>query len=120
LLGAVFVVLCPLAPPVVAAGVGAAYFDVARGSHPHDVAAAPAPGGVVYYTAQTTGRLGILDPGTGNFEEIPLGPNSAPHGVIVGPDGAAWITDSQNAIVRRPEDPRGASGRSARTSSTPI
>ena len=40
-------------------------------------------------------------PKTGKFEEIPLGPNSAPHGVIVGPDGAPWITDGgQNAIVR--------------------
>ena len=72
-----------------------------RGGHPHDVAAAPAAGGVVYYTAQMTGKLGILDPKTGKVEEIPLGPNSAPHGVIVGPDGAAWITDGgQNAIVR--------------------
>jgi virginiamycin B lyase len=33
--------------------------------------------------------------------EIPLGRDSAPHGVIVGPDGAPWITDSGlNAIVR--------------------
>jgi hypothetical protein len=39
----------------------------------------------VYYTAQTTGKLGILDPKSGKYEEIPLGPNSAPHGVIVGP-----------------------------------
>jgi len=39
----------------------------------------------VYYTAQATGKLGILDPGTGKVEEIPLGPDSAPHGVIVGP-----------------------------------
>ncbi len=77
------------------------YFDVARGSHPHDVAATPATGGPVYYTAQNTGKLGILDPKTGKFEEIPLGRNSAPHGVIVGPDGAPWITDGgQNAIVR--------------------
>jgi virginiamycin B lyase len=77
------------------------YFDVARGSHPHDVAAAPAPGGPVYYTAQTSGKLGILDPKSGKYEEIPLGRNSAPHGVIVGPDGAPWITDGgQNAIVR--------------------
>ena len=78
-----------------------AYFDVAPGSHPHDVAAAPAPGGPVYYTAQRSGKLGILDPKSGKYEEIPLGRNSAPHGVIVGPDGAPWITDGgQNAIVR--------------------
>ncbi len=93
--------LAQVAPTVDAAPVEPVYFDVTRGAHPHDVAAAPAAGGPVYYTAQATGRLGILDPKTGKFEEIPLGPRSAPHGVIVGPDGAPWITDSgQNAIVR--------------------
>lgn len=77
------------------------YFDVSRGSHPHDVAAVPGAGAPVYYTAQMTGKLGILDPASGKFEEIALGPSSAPHGVIVGPDGAAWVTDGgQNAIVR--------------------
>ncbi len=77
------------------------YFDVAPGSHPHDVAATPAPGGPVYYTAQATGKLGILDPRTGKFDEVALGNGSAPHGVIVGPDGAPWITDGgRNAIVR--------------------
>jgi len=78
-----------------------AYFDVSRGSHPHDVAAAPGAASPVYYTAQMTGKLGILDPKTGKFEEIGLGARSAPHGVVVGPDGAPWITDGgQNAIVR--------------------
>ena len=77
------------------------FFDVSRGAHPHDVAATPVAGGAVYYTAQSTGKLGILDPKSGKFEEIALGARSAPHGVIVGPDGAAWITDGgQNAIVR--------------------
>ena len=77
------------------------YFDVSPGAHPHDVAAAPGSGAPVYYTAQRTGKLGILDPKTGKYEEIALGPRSAPHGVIVGPDGAPWITDGgQNAIVR--------------------
>nr|MBA3285556.1 hypothetical protein [Nitrosopumilus sp.] len=38
---------------------------------------------------------------TGKTHHIPLGQGSAPHGVIVGPDGAPWITDGGlNAIVR--------------------
>ncbi len=91
----------PFAALAAGAGADATYFNVAKGSHPHDVAAAPGSGAPVYYTAQTTGKLGILDPKSGKYEEIPLGPNSAPHGVIVGPDGAPWITDGgQNAIVR--------------------
>ena len=92
---------CTLAAPMGAAGAEAVYFDVPRGAHPHDVAATPVPGGPVYYTAQATGKLGILDPKTGKVEEIALGTRSAPHGVIIGPDGAPWITDGgQNAIVR--------------------
>lgn len=76
------------------------YYDVVSGSGPHDVAAAP-NGGVVYYTAQRQGALGIVDPSSGKVEQIKLGDRSSPHGVIVGPDGAAWITDSGlNAIVR--------------------
>jgi virginiamycin B lyase len=42
-----------------------------------------------------------LHPDTGHVDEIDLGPGSAPHGVIVGPDGAPWITDGGlNAVVR--------------------
>lgn len=74
-------------------------FPVPAGSGPHDVA--PAPDGTVWYTAQRTGKLGKLDPATGQTTEVPLGMGSAPHGVIVGPDGHAWVTDSGlNAIVR--------------------
>ena len=75
-------------------------FDVPAGSHPHDVAPAP-DGGPVYFTAQRSGHLGILDPATGRVDLVSLGPGSAPHGVIVGPDAAAWVTDGGlNAIVR--------------------
>ena len=53
-------------------------FDVARGSHPHDVA--PAPDGSVWYTAQFQGALGILNPNSGQATQISLGAGSAPHG----------------------------------------
>ena len=65
----------------------------------HDIA--PAPDGGVWFTAQRTGHLGYFDPRTGRTELIALGNGSSPHGVIPGPDKAAWITDGgQQAIVR--------------------
>src|SRR6202158_3540745 len=82
-----------------AAAAQVSYYDVPRGAHPHDVA--PAPDGTVWYTAQSQGALGILDPKTSKVTQIPLGPGAAPHGVIVGPDRAAWVTEGgQNAIGR--------------------
>ena len=64
----------------------------------HDVA--PAPNGLVWWTAQSDGYLGILDPKTGQNKLVKLGEDSAPHGVIQSKDGKAWITDGgQNAIV---------------------
>jgi len=65
----------------------------------HDVA--PAPDGGVWFSAQGSGHLGWFDPKTGRTELIALGPRSSPHGVIQGPEGAAWLTDGgQQAIVR--------------------
>ncbi len=65
----------------------------------HDIA--PAPDGGVWYSAQRSGHLGWFDPKSGKSELISLGGGSSPHGVIQGPDKAAWLTDSgQNAMVR--------------------
>jgi virginiamycin B lyase len=65
----------------------------------HDVA--PAPDGGVWFSAQRSGHLGWFDPKSGRTELVALGAGSSPHGVIQGPDRAAWLTDSgQNAIVR--------------------
>jgi virginiamycin B lyase len=62
---------------------------------------APARDGTVWYTAQAAGKLGRLNPATRKVTEVELGDGSAPHGVIVGPDGAPWVTDGGlNAIVR--------------------
>src|SRR5689334_10974081 len=75
-------------------------FTMPTGSHPHDVAPA-ADGRTIWYTAQAAGELARLDPKTGKSHIIALGKGSAPHGVIVGPDGAPWITDGGlNAIIR--------------------
>ena len=69
----------------------------------HDLA--PAPDGGVWFTAQRSGHLGWFDPASGRTELIELATGqsgrSSPHGVIQGPDKAAWITDGgQNALVR--------------------
>src|SRR2546423_4047703 len=54
------------APPAASPSVQRTYtlheYSVPAGSHPHDVA--PAPDGKVWYTAQATGELGLLDPAT--------------------------------------------------------
>ena len=65
----------------------------------HDLA--PAPDGGVWFSAQRSGHLGWFDPVSGRTELVALGPGSSPHGVIQGPDKAAWLTDGgQGAIVR--------------------
>lgn len=65
----------------------------------HDLA--PASDRGVWFTAQASGHLGWFDPASGKTELIALGQGSSPHGVIQGPDKAAWITDGGlNAIVR--------------------
>jgi virginiamycin B lyase len=93
------ILLISFAPPALAAGPAVYEFALPVESHPHDVA--PAADGGVWYTAQSRGLLGHLDPKSGKIRQIPLGKGSSPHGVIVGPDRAPWVTDSGlNAIVR--------------------
>lgn len=76
----------------------------------HDVWAPGMPGDPVWFSAQGSGHLGILDPKSGEVRFVALGRDSAPHGVTAGPDGAAWLADGgQNAIVR--VDPRGGAVR---------
>ena len=61
----------------------------------------PAPTAASGTRASASARSDISTRRPATVEEIPLGAGSAPHGVIVGPDGAPWITDGGlNAIVR--------------------
>src|SRR3954451_1505016 len=79
-------------------------YQVPAGTHPHDgapIITNQNNSTIVWFTAQATGKLGKLDEATGEIHLIPLGQGSAPHGVIIGPDSAPWITDGGlNAIVR--------------------
>jgi virginiamycin B lyase len=89
------------APLLVAAQVSVQEYPIPKGLYAHDVWADPAPDGPVYFSAQRSGQLGILDAKSGKVETVALGSGSSPHGVTVAPDGAAWLTDGgQNAIVR--------------------
>src|SRR5438105_9129461 len=75
------------------------YYPVAAGMCSRDVT--PAPDGTIWYCGQRNGTLGRLDPKDGSFKQVDLGKGAAPHGVIIGPDGAPWITEGgQNAIAR--------------------
>jgi virginiamycin B lyase len=87
------------APPATDEGVTIAAFPVPAGSGPHDVS--PAADGGVWFTAQDSGHLGLLDPTTGATRLTDLGDGSRPHGVITAADGAAWVTDGgRNSIIR--------------------
>ena len=88
-------------PLLCEAEVSVQEYPLPKGLGVHDVWADAAPGGPVYFSAQGSGHLGILDPKSGKVETVALGRGSSPHGVIAGPDGAPWLTDGgQNAIVR--------------------
>ena len=63
--------------------------------------ATPAPDGTIWFCGQRNGTLGRLDPRDGSYKLVDLGKGAAPHGVIIGPDGAPWVTEGgQNAIAR--------------------
>ena len=90
-----------LLPFTAFAQVSVQEYSIPRGHRVHDVWADARPDGPVWFSAQGSGHLGILDPKSGKVEFVPLGQGSSPHGVIAAADGAPWLTDGgQNAIVR--------------------
>src|SRR5258707_4113645 len=88
-------------PFVCEAQVSVQEYPIPKDLRAHDVWADAAPGGPVYFSAQGSGHLGILDPKSGKVETVALGRGSSPHGVTMGPDGGGYLTDGgQNAIGR--------------------
>jgi len=103
------VVLVAIRPAAVSSSQNLALAEYpAPGGSLHD--AVPDGKGWVWYTAVGGGQgsIGGINPATGETVVVPLGASSAPHGIIMGPDGAAWITDGGlNAIVRIDTDTLG-------------
>jgi virginiamycin B lyase len=95
-----FMPLAWLAISLAHAQVGVKEYPVPSGHGIHDVWADPSPDGPVYFSAQGSGHLGILDPKSGKVEFVALGRGSSPHGVTMGPDGVYLTDGGQNAIVR--------------------
>lgn len=66
---------------------------------------ASADGQTLWVCGQGNGVLGRFDPRDAGMRIVQLGDGSAPHGVVTGPDKAAWVTDGgQNAIARVDND----------------
>ncbi|WP_439499551.1 Vgb family protein [Bosea sp. (in: a-proteobacteria)] len=85
------------APPGIKFNV--TYFDVPQIKGSRDVT--DAGDGTIWVCGQRNGTLGRFDPRSGELKVVALGEGAAPHGVIRGPDGAAWVTEGgQNAIAR--------------------
>jgi virginiamycin B lyase len=57
--------------------------------------------GTFWFCGQRNGTLNRLNPVDGTIRVVKFGNGAAPHGVVRGPDGAAWVTEGgQNAIAR--------------------
>ncbi len=68
------------------------------GSRPHDPMAAK--DGSIWWTGQTAGKLGRLDPKTGQIKEYPLKtPQTGPHGLVEDKDGNVWFTGNHASLI---------------------
>ena len=67
-------------------------FPVLAGAGAHDVY--PAPDGAMWFTAQSAGKLGRLDPRTEKFESFPLPDSYASVRQLAGRKGEVWGAES--------------------------
>jgi virginiamycin B lyase len=74
------------------------------GSRPHDPMAAR--DGSIWYTGQLSGKLGRIDPGTGEIKEYSVKtPQTGPHGIAEDADGHIWFTGNHLGLICK-LDPR--------------
>ncbi len=78
-------------------------YELPKGARPRRLAVSP--NNMIYYTDYARGRLGRFSPKTKKVEDWPSpgGPDSAPYGLAITPDGKVWYSESgikPNTIVR--------------------
>ncbi|HEY6863664.1 MAG TPA: carboxypeptidase regulatory-like domain-containing protein [Burkholderiales bacterium] len=79
-------------------------FDIpTRGAVPHNVASDAA--GRVWFVERFADKVGMLDPQTAGFRELPIPTGARPHGVIADAGGIVWWTESRGNHLGR-LDPR--------------
>src|SRR3546814_16423994 len=88
------ILFLPVVATTAAAEVTRQVYSVPAGSHPHDAAPDPAPGGPVWYTAQHQGACGRPDTPHGKRLHNPPGQGSPPRSACVGPERAPGSTDA--------------------------
>lgn len=102
--------ICALFFPLAAAAqVTVQEYSIPRGHRVHDVWADAAPNAPVWFSAQGSGHLGILDPRSGKLELVPLGPGSSPHARRVWADskGHVWVAEWNSGNLSRYEPKTG-------------
>lgn len=76
------------------------------GSRPHDPLATR--DGMIWWTGQLAGRLGRLNPKTGETKEFELkSPHSGPHGLAEDKDGNIWYTGNNIGVIGKLEPKSG-------------
>jgi len=77
------------------------------GSRPHDPRAAR--DGSIWYTGQLAGKLGRLDPKTGEIKEYPVKPpHAGPHGLAEDKQGNIWFTGNNAGLIGKLDPKTGA------------
>lgn len=77
------------------------------GSRPHDPLAAR--DGSIWWTGQLAGRIGRLDPKTGQMKEYALKtPHTGPHGLVEDKTGNIWFTGNNAGLIGKLEPKTGA------------
>lgn len=101
---AICAVVVPRATEVAELRVTIREWDVpTKGAKPYATMAAP--DGSIWFTEETTNKIGRMNPKTGEFKEYSLTEdnNAGPHGLAIDPNGSVWYTANSGGFIGKLE-----------------